>query len=1113
MFHFNGSHSEVAVPGPDVHRHTNGTTKPEKRHITRNRTSHSCLTCRRRKVKCNKVRPVCEGCEKSGEECIYSDDAPGVSSQTDVSNIHNEKAWKKRKSYPAEQGSLDILAETAGLQPSIASTDLKAVEDHLAQLTNMVTAMRREKEEKSQFKSLLTPNRPSPDSASDTTAPRSKMSLDMFHNNAHSSNGEANELSTPLSDLRLSNGELKVDDPFWLHVSDEIEQLNHLMRRRDDTYVSTLRPENKQCDVPKESHQPPESNPGPLIYEDWNPTDFHREGGFAVLEAWDLESHCPDCRQMPGSKASLLHGLPTKGPIATATKHLAQGLPTRTQSNAMFRCWLTGVYPIVGLLLPHDLVQKHEEFWDDLEASSIYELKHPNLDFVAALHGIWYAGVLSMTADALDYWFPDTTRARLCAQFHDHAVLCLSLASFPRKTSLYKLGTLVLLQSIPCVEEEPLQSSLYLSLIVRVALTMGLHREPSLFELSEPEAAMRRRLWWQIIQLDISHVVASGYPTQISEKFCDTRVICEDPSESDAELSAGKVSPDGFKETPIHMQGPICHSEAHVPFRTHHLVARGKSIVACALRSVVQILLETKRMTHIDVAEMKRVTSEAEEHVNAIIQSIPARGVPEMGFAPVTADNSAPSSIECDAIFGSPVSMEDATAYTTPESPRALSMTLGGFYRQRQAIYNKWARISLSMLIDKIHCVSYAPFLKNSKSKLWSIGRQCALHYCHSFMRKFISLATDPELEPFRWAWPSLYGPLHAVLIILVDLYERADSIEAARSRELVDQVFALSDASAGIVGGHNGATVQRPFREGGLEAWDMLRGLRSAAWQKVGLDPRVLWNVEDQIRVGATLPLTETQKVAQSLREGAISDGSSMHGTGCSGLESLTRGVKHMVDLNRSDFGNMDEPGMTPGPCFTSGKPSMSGGNVIHQVTSRPLARLDGQKKMPFPLHEFTERCMGTAGDCIKKGAATNQILNVHTHIPQPEPQQQSPSCPGRNDAGQGDSIGSEVNNERWPNGTNQAQSVSHLHMPDQTVINGHVNGHSSKFDSRVMATSVPKEQSKPTISSSQQDTEMDLDFDWDKWDSVFGQYSGFTDLLMDDITPWSQYVDNSKP
>jgi hypothetical protein len=146
----------------------------------------------------------------------------------------------------------------------------------------------------------------------------------------------------------------------------------------------------------------------------------------------------------------------------------------------------------------------------------------------------------------------------------------------------------------------------------------------------------------------------------------------------------------------------------------------------------------------------------------------------------------------------------------------------------------------------------------------------------------------------------------------------------------------------------------------------------------------------------------------------------------------------------------------------------------------------------------------MGTGGrqttDCIKKGAASNQILNVHTHIPQPEPQQTSPSCPARTSGGQ------ESANLQ-SNGEDHTHSIARHSETYTANSNAYVNGDSSKQNAHMAPTSV-HEQGKPITSTSQQDTEMDLDFDWDRWDSVFGQYSGFTDLLMDDITPWSQYV-----
>ena len=111
-------------------------------------------------------------------------------------------------------------------------------------------------------------------------------------------------------------------------------------------------------------------------------------------------------------------------------------------------------------------------------------------------------------------------------------------------------------------------------------------------------------------------------------------------------------------------------------------------------------------------------------------------------------------------------------------------------------------------------------------------------------MRKFISLATDPAFQPFQWSWPGNHQPMHAAMIMLVDMYERPNSVEAPRSRALIDKIFSLSGPDGGIVSGEDGVTVQRPLREGGREAWNMLRRLRDKAWQRAGLDPNVLWKI-----------------------------------------------------------------------------------------------------------------------------------------------------------------------------------------------------------------------------------------------------------------------------
>ncbi|OAP64322.1 hypothetical protein AYL99_00294 [Fonsecaea erecta] len=979
------------------------------------------------------------------------------------------------------------------------------------------------------LKELLTPETSTTDSGSDGNPPRTSLSLDMFQSTYHGLAREPSDLSMPLSGLRLSNGESKPEDPFWTHISDEIDQLNHLMRRRDNTYASSISPENKQCDRPREWVPP--ADPEREQEEDTvGTTDFHKEAGDKILEALDPDSHCPICQLMPFTKSSLLQDIPIKCTPATAVRHLAQSFPTRAQSNVLFRCWLSGVYPILGLLLPSEVSKKHEEFWDQVESNGFSEATLRDLDFLAVLHAIWYAGSLSISTKGLRQWFPHNSRARLSTRFHDQVVFCLLISCFAQNISLYKLAALVLLQSMPIAEEDPLQSSLYLSLVVRLALTMGLHREPTLFGLSVTEEAMRRRLWWQIIQLDISHVVASGYPSQISEKFCDTRINCED---RDARVSEdGSTGADSDKSSKNSSPYSATSNGESNPraFGTGSLLARGKSIMACAMRSVVSLHLETKRLTNGDMQEMKSIMTEAAVQVNAILRSIPSKGLPEMGFIPDMTREIQQRVADTDVLMSSPITSNDVAFYKTPANKNDSSWPLAAYYRQKQTAYNKWARIHLSMLIDKLHCVSYAPFLKNTKSKLWDMGRQCALHNCHSFLRKFISLASDPDLEPFRWGWPTAYGPLHAALIVLVDLYERPTSVEAPRSRELVDKMFELAAPGAGIVGGPDGVTVQRPLREGGVEAWDMLRGLRSAAWQRAGLDPTVLWTVADQVELGIAIPLTDAQKIAQSLREDSIYDTKPLASehpvlyTEDSQTEQqiTEQGVKYLEQLAHKELGS--EGSGTEGLLCSQALRNNFPQTLVNDSGSnggRVLARRDGQPKMPFPLSKRMEKCSGHAAAA---DSAPVHTLHLHSHVPRAEGEPRA--CPTQTTPPLGGLEATNGTQTVPPNSyasgqhswgqmsanavTGTQQDLFNNQSPKQQTVeasygNGYVNGYSGGLPEHHEESH--KDQSFVYTELHRGDTDMNMGFDWERWDSVFGQYSGFTDL-MEDVTAWSDIL-----
>lgn len=126
-------------------------------------------------------------------------------------------------------------------------------------------------------------------------------------------------------------------------------------------------------------------------------------------------------------------------------------------------------------------------------------------------------------------------------------------------------------------------------------------------------------------------------------------------------------------------------------------------------------------------------------------------------------------------------------------------------------------------------------FIYISPSPPPTANKTSALHFCHSFLRKFIHLSRTPLFQPYQWFCPGTYQPLHATMILLLDLHERPFMPEAAKSRSFIDQVFAVFGEHGNYNTG-DGEGGSRPLIEGGREAWRMLWRLRKKAYEKAGV-------------------------------------------------------------------------------------------------------------------------------------------------------------------------------------------------------------------------------------------------------------------------------------
>ncbi|PGH02622.1 hypothetical protein GX51_04505 [Blastomyces parvus] len=88
---------------------------------------------------------------------------------------------------------------------------------------------------------------------------------------------------------------------------------------------------------------------------------------------------------------------------------------------------------------------------------------------------------------------------------------------------------------------------IYSGILLRIAQRIGLHRDGSILGLSVFETEMRRRLWWQIISLDIYSSELSGVGTSLLRHPWDTRMPLN--------VNDSDLSPD-MKHPPIEHTGP-----------------------------------------------------------------------------------------------------------------------------------------------------------------------------------------------------------------------------------------------------------------------------------------------------------------------------------------------------------------------------------------------------------------------------------------------------------------------------------------------------------------------------------------------------------------------------
>lgn len=212
------------------------------------------------------------------------------------------------------------------------------------------------------------------------------------------------------------------------------------------------------------------------------------------------------------NKAETAPSLPPLSSFSALAK-MKEILPSKSLCDRLVGSYVYNGEKAIRILHIPSFLRECQQFWEDPEGfTSLVPAFIPQLFAVMLIGSSW---------DQSGY-FPaklaehNLTRVAVCKMIR----VWLDGVEWKRRTELttLRIQTLLLLANQLCLAL-PLESIWNSSAeLVRSAMTMGLHRDPSEFpDISIFEGEQRRRLWMSIVELDLQGSLISGCPGMVRD--------------------------------------------------------------------------------------------------------------------------------------------------------------------------------------------------------------------------------------------------------------------------------------------------------------------------------------------------------------------------------------------------------------------------------------------------------------------------------------------------------------------------------------------------------------------------------------------------------------------
>lgn len=194
--------------------------------------------------------------------------------------------------------------------------------------------------------------------------------------------------------------------------------------------------------------------------------------------------------------------------------NLLKTLPPKIVCDALLQSFSIGVHPILPLIHLPTLQKDYNSFWQWCRNSDISQPDNKLLGdptFLCLLFSVLYCGARTVlpatwTAGSLKGLKKD----RIVEQLQRSQSASLNACQYLPYPTLSTLVSSLLAHSCSRPDAEFFEDVRFLSSVVRIAQSMGLHLDGASFGLDLVTCELRRRVWWHIIWLDVQGCILHG---------------------------------------------------------------------------------------------------------------------------------------------------------------------------------------------------------------------------------------------------------------------------------------------------------------------------------------------------------------------------------------------------------------------------------------------------------------------------------------------------------------------------------------------------------------------------------------------------------------------------